>query len=159
MLDREGPVRLFRQVADILRAKIRDGELVPGNLVPSEASLQAEYGIARATARRAIRELREAGLVYSRQGEGTFVGPEDAARTARGNWTYQRIAAELAEDIQAGTYRPNRPIPSEAHLSQRFECAKGTVRQALALMREQGWVYTLPQQGTYVSEPRNWPSN
>jgi len=72
-IDREGPVPIYQQVAAVLRARIEAGELVPGRPVPSEASLMQEFEIARETARKAVRVLRDEGLVQIVQGRGAYV--------------------------------------------------------------------------------------
>ncbi|MCA2183097.1 winged helix-turn-helix domain-containing protein [Nonomuraea glycinis] len=81
MLDREGPVPIYKQVADLIRERIERGELKAGDPVPSEAKLEKDYEIARTTARRVARELREQGMAYTIQGEGTFVGKPGAPHT------------------------------------------------------------------------------
>ena len=48
-------------------------ELGKGQKLPAERDLADEWGIAYQTVRRAMRELRERGLVVSRVGKGTFV--------------------------------------------------------------------------------------
>jgi GntR family transcriptional regulator len=63
----------YLQVTAILRARISSGELAPGARVPSISYLMQEFGIARNTARRALKELEAEGLVEIRQGWGTFV--------------------------------------------------------------------------------------
>jgi DNA-binding GntR family transcriptional regulator len=45
---------------------------------------------------------------------------------------------------------PNRPIPSEAQIQQEFGVARETARRAVALLREEGYVVTVPGLGTYV---------
>ena len=60
-------------VADDIAAKIASGELAPGARLPAEVDMAAEYGVARMTARRAVRELRERGLVHTVIGKGTYV--------------------------------------------------------------------------------------
>lgn len=55
---------------------IETGELRPGDQLPSEAELVAEYGLARNTVRHAMKYLRDQGLVITIQGEGTFVPPD-----------------------------------------------------------------------------------
>ena len=35
--------------------------------------------------------------------------------------------------------------------------AEATVRQAMGTLRDQGWVFTVPYRGTYVSPPEDWP--
>ncbi|MFD2354744.1 hypothetical protein ACFSTC_43980 [Nonomuraea ferruginea] len=42
---------------------------------------------------------------------------------------------------------------------QQYECARETVRRAMALLREQGWIYTVPQRGSYVSPRDSWPEH
>ncbi|MCA2177844.1 GntR family transcriptional regulator [Nonomuraea glycinis] len=117
-----------------------------------------EFAVSRITATKAIRRLRDEGLVYTVQGHGSFVGPEDVPRAPR-ETKPQRIAAELVERIRAGELRPDFPIPSESTLMQQYDVAKGTVRLAVALLREQGWVFTVPQRGTYVTKPEDRPEN
>ncbi|WP_067132835.1 GntR family transcriptional regulator [Microtetraspora malaysiensis] len=159
MLDREGPIPVYKQVAEIIRRRIDHGELKAGDAVPSEVELEAEYGIARMTARRVARELRELGLVHTIQGEGTFVGDDTAPRNHRRPLLYQQIAEEIAERIRREELSPNRPIPSEKALMRQHSVAKATVRQAVALLRERKWVFTVPYRGTYVSPREDWPQD
>lgn len=64
---------------------------------------------------------------------------------------YQQIAAIIAQRIADGTLQPRRPIPSEIQLVQEFGVARDTARRAVAHLREQGLVYTVPQRGSFVS--------
>jgi DNA-binding GntR family transcriptional regulator len=159
VLDRDGPVPVYKQIADILRERIDSGELAPGNPMPSEAQLEAEYGVARTTARRVARELREQGLVYTVQGEGTFVGDQAAPRARRKKPLYQEIGEEIAQRIRQQEFLPNRAIPSEKALMKHYGVAKVTVRQAVGFLRDQGYVFTVPHRGTYVTAPDAWPQN
>jgi DNA-binding GntR family transcriptional regulator len=61
------------QLASILRAQIQSGELPPGRIMASEATLMQEHGLARGTVRKAIDALVQEGLVNRVQGRGTFV--------------------------------------------------------------------------------------
>lgn len=72
-LDPEGPVPLYQQLADLLRQQIESGQLLPNRPVPSETTLQQEYGVSRDTVRHALEILREAGLVVTVRGKGTYV--------------------------------------------------------------------------------------
>lgn len=159
VLDRDGPVPIYKQVADEIRDRINRGELRPGDPVPSEAQLEAYFDIARTTARRATRELREQGEVYTVQGEGTFVGEPGLPRARRKVPLYQRIAEEIAARIRDGEISPNRPIPGEKVTMRQYGVAKVTVRQAVAHLREQGWVFTVAYRGTYVNTPDKWPED
>lgn len=65
-------VTYARIVAD-LQARIESGELPPGSRVPSTRRLVADYGVAMATATKALSALRQAGLVRPVPGVGTVV--------------------------------------------------------------------------------------
>ena len=71
--DPASAVPLFEQAADWVAGQIERGELAHGQKLPAERDLADEWGIAYQTVRRAMRELRERGLVVSRVGKGTFV--------------------------------------------------------------------------------------
>lgn len=68
---RRAPV--YRQVESELLRRIRDGELAPGQRLPTETDLAADWGVNRLTIRQAMGELARAGHVTVRQGSGTFV--------------------------------------------------------------------------------------
>jgi GntR family transcriptional regulator len=63
---------------------------------------------------------------------------------------YRQIAGILRGRIEAGDLEPDRPIPSEAQIQQEFGVARETARKAVALLRDEGWVITVPGLGTYV---------
>lgn len=64
---------LYAQVREHLVERIRSGEWKPGQLIPNEFEIAAEFGVSQGTARKAISELAAEGLVLRRQGRGTFV--------------------------------------------------------------------------------------
>jgi GntR family transcriptional regulator len=68
-----GPAYAWQQVVDHLEARIRSGDLAPGARLPGERELAAEYQVALGTVRRAMRELRERGLVVTTPSKGTFI--------------------------------------------------------------------------------------
>jgi GntR family transcriptional regulator len=57
----------------MLHREIMNGNLRPGDRVPSENELSEEHGLSRMTARKAISMLTEKGLVRREKGKGTFV--------------------------------------------------------------------------------------
>jgi DNA-binding GntR family transcriptional regulator len=63
----------YLAMAADLRSKIERGDLQPGEQVPSLDALAREYRVSRATAQKALRVLREEGIVETRQRWGTFV--------------------------------------------------------------------------------------
>jgi DNA-binding GntR family transcriptional regulator len=60
-------------VADRIEEDIRSGRLPRGARLPNERDLAAEHGVAPGTARRAVAELRDRGLVTTLPSKGTFV--------------------------------------------------------------------------------------
>jgi GntR family transcriptional regulator len=72
MIDREGPVAPWRQLAARLREQIESGDLAPGARLPSIAGLAQEYDLAVTTVQKAIAALKEEGLVVTSP-MGTFV--------------------------------------------------------------------------------------
>ncbi|CAL9651641.1 GntR family transcriptional regulator [Streptomyces sp. enrichment culture] len=73
-IDHEGPVTPYRQLAEILKARIARGDWAEGRPIASENSLVQQYGLARTTVRRAIAALAEERVVWTVQGRGTYVG-------------------------------------------------------------------------------------
>lgn len=63
----------YEQVASSLGAAIRTKRLAPGDKLPSHKELTEQYGFARATIQRALRDLEDEGLVVSRKGSGVYV--------------------------------------------------------------------------------------
>ena len=61
MLNHQSPLPLYRQLADLLAAKMRSGEYRPGDRIPSEHDLADTYGIGRPTARQAVDVLVRKG--------------------------------------------------------------------------------------------------
>ncbi|MFJ9671286.1 GntR family transcriptional regulator [Streptomyces sp. NPDC101221] len=77
-IDHEGPVTPYRQLAEILKARIARGDWAEGRPIASENSLVQQYGLARTTVRRAIAALVEERVVWTVQGRGTYVGQPPA---------------------------------------------------------------------------------
>lgn len=73
MIDREGPVAPYRQVANAVRERILSGEIPPGRRIPSLVELEAEFGVARDTLRKAVQVLKDEGLVETVTGMGIYV--------------------------------------------------------------------------------------
>lgn len=68
----------WRQIADELERRINDGRYAPGSRVPSMNQLIEEFGVAAATAHKALKGLRQRGLTYTEPGLGSFVhDPKD----------------------------------------------------------------------------------
>lgn len=71
--DPAGPELVYVQVADDVAGQIERGELPRGARLAGEQDMAEEYGVSKATARRAVRELRDRGLVRTVPYKGTYV--------------------------------------------------------------------------------------
>jgi DNA-binding transcriptional regulator YhcF (GntR family) len=63
----------YRRIAAEIGGRIAAGELRPGDTVPSTRAITRQWGVAMATATKAIATLRDAGLVETKSGAGTVV--------------------------------------------------------------------------------------
>jgi GntR family transcriptional regulator len=84
-LDHDDPTHLHEQVAAEIRRAIAEGEATPGERLPPAMDLAAVLGVNRNTVLRALRMLRDEGLLEFRRGRGiTVVGtPEQGAVLAK----------------------------------------------------------------------------
>ncbi len=76
-LDDYSGIPRYLQVARAVEAEIRAGQWRPGQPAPSLATLAQRYGIARETAARAHRWLRDRGYLVAVPGVGMMVAPRD----------------------------------------------------------------------------------
>ncbi|AWB92856.1 PLP-dependent aminotransferase family protein [Aeromicrobium chenweiae] len=70
-LDHAGPA--YREIADRIRLLVVDGRVGDGSRLPSERELAAAIGVSRTTTSRVYAELRDLGILHSRQGSGSVV--------------------------------------------------------------------------------------
>lgn len=74
-IDPDSDVPPYRQLASILRDQIASGE-ISGRL-PSEKDLMQTYGLAAGTVRKSLALLREADLIHTVHGWGSYTGPAE----------------------------------------------------------------------------------
>jgi DNA-binding FadR family transcriptional regulator len=81
-IDSSRPV--YEEVANRLRSQIADGTLIPGDRLPAESNLAAEFGVSRSTIREALRVLNSEGLIRTARGVsgGSFVNEAEAQATS-----------------------------------------------------------------------------
>ena len=107
------------QVSEWLRRQIEKGVWAIDDQLPSESQLGKRFSVSRITIRRALQTLESEGLIYRRQGLGSFVG------TSRVHQGLVRLT-DFAEDMQAaGLKAGSRVVHSE------FEEASEIVARAL----------------------------
>jgi GntR family transcriptional regulator len=100
-IDHFSPVPLNEQVAAAIRRAIADGEARPGERLPPAKDLAAVLGVNANTVFRALRTLRDEGLVEFRRGRGvsvTGIAPQRSPVVAK--------ARELVAVARLYGYRP-----------------------------------------------------
>jgi GntR family transcriptional regulator len=103
-IDRDDALPLHEQVAAEIRRAIADGEAGPGDRLPPARDLAAVLGVNSNTVLRALRMLRDEGLLEFRRGRGVTVAgtPEHGAVLAR--------ARDLVTFARKHGYRPEELI-------------------------------------------------
>ncbi|MER7506225.1 GntR family transcriptional regulator [Nonomuraea pusilla] len=140
--------RVFTQVVDRLRERIEMGVYPVGTMMPSEAELCAEFGVARNTVRRALAVLEAEGLIRTIPSKGRLVlGGEPPAGEP---YLYMRIARELREQIERGELEPGAAVPSESELRRQHGVSRSTVRQALDVLEREGLIVSEHGRGRFV---------
>lgn len=89
--------RVYEAIVAQLTSLILEGDLRPGEKLPSERELCEQFGVGRNSVREATRSLESARLVETRQGEGTFV-------TARPESLVPMISEKVSSSTESGIH-------------------------------------------------------
>lgn len=73
MLQRDGATPLYLQLKEEIKRRIEEGVYRAGTAIPSERELCESYGVSRITVRQAIAQAVTEGVLFTRQGKGTYV--------------------------------------------------------------------------------------
>ncbi|MGE5652791.1 MAG: GntR family transcriptional regulator [Bacillota bacterium] len=120
MLDRTSYIPLYVQLREILRKQIMSGEWGQDS-IPSEPQLVQQYGVSRATVRKALDDLMREGLISRERGRGTFV-------------THQKTRCDLLGELSfAREISVKGMIPRSKVLSFSTHEAEANVGRALGL--------------------------
>jgi len=82
-IDPLAPIHPYRQIARIIKRRIMSGQYPPNTRIPTESELVETYEVARSTARRAVKALRDEGLVYTVPQRGTYVAEQPTDSTGQ----------------------------------------------------------------------------
>ncbi|MBM3288517.1 MAG: GntR family transcriptional regulator [Candidatus Hydrogenedentes bacterium] len=98
------PGTLYQQVVDAIKREVIEGRLRPGAALPSFRALAEDLLVSVITVKRAYEELEREGVLYRKQGLGTFVADrgDTAARDAQRLRAEERLREALRECIDAG---------------------------------------------------------
>jgi GntR family transcriptional regulator len=98
------PGTLYQQIVDGLKREISEGRLAPGTALPSFRGLAEDLLVSVITVKRAYEELEREGIIYRRQGLGTFVSDtaDERSRDAKKERARLLLAEALKEATEAG---------------------------------------------------------
>lgn len=140
-IDRDLDIPLYIQIRTSIEKSIEDGELQPGDKLPSVCSLSKTIGVTQATIRRALQDLVEAGHTECQVGRGTFIrdqnatdkGSEqescevyDGGNDTRGRNDISRPRERAARRLRTGVSKALYDIMPLAHKSGIIALTKGT---------------------------------
>ena len=119
--------KAYEQVADQLLSLINSGELKPGDRLPSEAELAADFGVSRTTVREALRILATRNLIQTRKG------------VAGGHFIVEPTVGSISEFLVAnyGLLTAANTVTLE-HLLQVREMIEGPAAAIAARNRDDG---------------------
>lgn len=140
------PRRLYRQIADQLRALIDAGEFPAGTRLPPERDLAVQLGVSRPSVREALIALEVEGRVEVRMGSGIYVR-ESGARAA--------VVHEAESPLE--TIRARALIEGElaAQAAQRMKRTQiAGLREAITLMAQESAAGQTPTQGDRLFHTR-----
>lgn len=110
------PVPKYQHIYGVLRQRILDRELKPGERLASQQELAESFGVTLMTLRQAMVELQRDGLVWSARGKGTFVAdrPLDISLANLSSFAQQMNATGVTVEteildvsvVDAGQYPP-----------------------------------------------------
>jgi GntR family transcriptional regulator len=76
--------------------------------------------------------------------------PDDAIDPYADEPLYVQLAGIVRRRIENGDLQHLDLVPSESSLVQTYGVSRDTARRAVALLRDEGAVFTVPHRGTYV---------
>ena len=114
---------LYQRLADALRKEIVDGERKPGDPLPSENMLAADYALSAGTVRQALKELEREGILERFHGKGTFVKRPNFDRSLFRFFRFRSATGEVVIPESRILRRVIEPAPS--HVARQLSLSDG----------------------------------
>lgn len=86
---------LYLQIQAMLKQKIEQGELKPGDQIPTEADLVDQFNVSRVTIKNAMKILVDDGLIYRIAGKGSFVSDGHPLLPSRQNSEHAELGLKI----------------------------------------------------------------
>ncbi|MGZ9160752.1 MAG: GntR family transcriptional regulator [Candidatus Limnocylindrales bacterium] len=147
----------YRRIEVALRERI--AAMRPGDRLPSDTELCAEFGVSRMTARNALQRLAEEGIVARHPGRGSFVAEPPAHRRANRLMTFTQetrrrgrvpssriLARSIRPSTAAEAARLGQPVGTPVVHLRRLRCADGepiALETAILVAAGAEWILTI----------------
>lgn len=105
VLNKSDGIPLYIQIRNSIHDDIVNKILLPGQRLPSEDELAAQFGVSRMTVRQGISDLIDEGLLYRRHGVGTFVAQPHIDRDHSHLTNFVEIARKEGIDLKVRLLR------------------------------------------------------
>lgn len=133
-MNKNSMVPLYQQLSDKIKKQIIDGQLKPGDRLPTEAEFSQTFNVSRITVRKAIELLVDDEYVIRKQGIGTFVAQKKLHRVVRNQaisfTEMSRLSGQepSSELISVDWVTPNASIARHLHMKDETEKVLKIVR-------------------------------
>lgn len=107
----------YKVIQLVIEAGIESGEWKPGSMIPPERILATALGVSVGTAKKAILNLVDRGVLYRRQGSGTYVAAPSFIRPLRRYYLFLNNFSD-AESPNTVTLESIKIVPPEARINQ-----------------------------------------
>ena len=124
-LYRSNGIPLYHQIQQRLLDQIQSGAFKPNEPIPSIQKIASQMGVSQMTVRQAVKSLCELGVIYSRQGKGTFISRIKLERDFR-------QVLSFSEETRARGATPHSKL-----ISFRIQMPNREAREALALSHKE----------------------
>lgn len=133
-LDETSDTSLYSQLKNIILDNIKSGKWPLNSKIPTEVQLCEMYHVSRITVRQALNDLKQAGLLYRKQGKGTFVREPKLEQNLNRFYSF-------STEIQKMGYTPNtimldfRVIPASPDIVQKLGLEPGSRVYSITRLR------------------------
>jgi GntR family transcriptional regulator len=125
VLHRSSGIALYRQIQQRLLDQIESGAFRPTEPMPSIQKIASQMHVSQMTVRQAFKSLCELGVIYSKQGKGTFISTIKLERD------FRQVLSFTEETMSRGA------TPHSELISFRIQMPSQETREALALSPEE----------------------
>lgn len=126
MIDKNSPIPIYYQLEEHIKKLIQDGELTPGDMLPSEREYGERYSISRMTVRQAITNLVNERILYRVKGKGTFVMEQKMEQDLQGltSFTEDMKARGLKAGVKLLSFNI---VSAESKLAEQLNIHEGNL--------------------------------